>query len=262
VIVEFFGPPGSGKTTFSLTLADRLRASGYPASLRLSARPGEEVLAIGPHGEEEPSASYNTTARRLVFPAYELIAKAKAGGWSKASPNGRVANMLSQALPQGQILRSLRMRQYLLRLSNVWSQACGSQDIWIFDQAYIQAVASIALVQPSMTDESIVALLQAAPQADIAIRLEAPLGDLELRLGRRHRNLGRFGRLFEETSVGVREHTALAKRIDGLLQRLDRRALALSSVEDETFEVNIGIAERVTLNAFTGKTNNVTGMRR
>ncbi len=248
MIIEFFGPPGSGKTTFSLTLADRLRAGGYSASLRLSARPREEVLTIVPNGDEEPT--FRTAARRLIFPAYELIAKA--GGWSKTPSNGRVASMLSQALPQGQILRSLRMRQHLMRLSNVWSQACTSQDIWIFDHAYIQAVASIALVQPSMTDESIVALLQAAPQADIAFRVEAPISDLEVRLGRRHRHMGGLGRMFEETSVGVQEHAALAKRIEGLLRRLDRQVLALRSVEDETFEENIGIAERATLNAFTG----------
>jgi hypothetical protein len=256
VIIEFFGPPGSGKTTFSLTLADRLRAQGYPASLRLSARPGEEVLATGPHGEEEPSGSFRTAARRLIFPAYELIAKA--GGWSThASPNGRVASMLSKALPQGQILRSLRMRQYLYRLSNVWAQAGRSQDIWIFDQAYIQAVASIALVQPGMKDESVVALLQAAPQADIAFRVEAPLNELEARIGRRHRSIGGFGRLLEETSVGVQEHAALAHRIEGLLRRLDRQVLALNSVDDETFEENIGIAERATLNAFAGPTRQI-----
>lgn len=250
MIIEFFGPPASGKTTFSLTLADRLRAGGYSASLRLSARPGEQVMAIGPNGDEEPSASFRTAARRLIFPAYELIAKA--GGWSKTSRDGRVAGMLSQALPQGQILRSLRMRQYLLRLSNVWSQADRSPDIWIFDQAYIQAVASIALVQPRMTDEAILALLQAAPHADIAFRLDAPVGDIEARIGRRHRHLGGLGRMLEETSVGVLEHAVLAKRIEGLLLRLDRQVLALSSVDDDTFEDNIGIAERAALNAFSG----------
>jgi hypothetical protein len=250
VIVEFFGPPGSGKTTLSLMLANRLRADGFPASLRLSARPGEEVLPTGPQDDEESSASFRTAARRLIFPAYELIART--GRWSKTSPNGRVASMLSQALPQGQILRSLRMRQYLLRLSNIWSQACRSPDIWIFDQAYIQAVASIALVQPSMTDESIVALLQTAPQADIVFRVEAPINDLEIRLRRRHRHIGGLGRMFEETSVGVREHVALAKRIEKLLQRLDRQVLALNTVDDETFEENIGIAERATLSAFSG----------
>ena len=153
-------------------------------------------------------------------------------------------------------MRSLRMRQYLLRLSNVWSQASRSPDIWIFDQAYIQAVSSISLVQPSMTDESIVALLQTAPQADIVFHVEAPINDLEIRLGRRHRNIGGLGRLSEETNVGLREHAALANRIEKLLQRLDRQVVALSSV-DETFEENIGIAERATLNAFTGHTRQI-----
>jgi len=254
VIIEFFGPPGSGKTTLSLTLADRLRAHGFPASLRLSARPGEVAFTTEHRDNEEPSASFTTAARRLIVPAYELIARS--GGWSKASPDGRVARMLSQALPQGQILRSLRMRQYLLRLSNVWSQASSSPDIWIFDQAYIQAIASIAMLQPSMTDESIVALLQTAPQADIVFHVEAPINDLEIRLGRRHRNIGGLGRLSEETTVGLREHAALANRIEKLLRQRDRQVLALSSVE-ETFEENIGIAERATLSVFSGHTRQI-----
>lgn len=254
MIIEFFGPPGSGKTTLSLTLADRLRARGLPASLRLSARPGEAVLTTDRRDNEEPSASFKTAARRLIVPAYELIART--GGWSKASRDGRVARMLSQALPQGQILRSLRMRQHLLRLSNVWSQASSSPDIWIFDQAYIQAIASIAMLQPSMTDESIVALLQTAPQADIVFHVGAPINDLEIRLGRRHRNIGGLGRLSEETNVGLREHAALANRIEKLLQRLDRQVLALNSV-DAKFEENIGIAERASLSAFSGHTRQI-----
>jgi hypothetical protein len=58
--------------------------------------------------------------------------------------------------------------------------------------------------------------------------------------------------MLEETSAGVREHAVLARRIEGLLRRLDREVVALASVDNETFEENIGIAERVTLNAFTG----------
>jgi RecA/RadA recombinase len=42
VIIEFFGPPGAGKTTFSHSLAARLRDAGYTVEVHLSARPGEE----------------------------------------------------------------------------------------------------------------------------------------------------------------------------------------------------------------------------
>jgi len=41
------------------------------------------------------------------------------------------------------------------------------------------------------------------------------------------------------------------------LRRLDRQVLALNSVDDETFEENIGIAERATLNAFAGPTRQI-----
>ena len=41
MIIELFGPPAAGKTTFARTLATRLRDLGHPVELMLSYRPSE-----------------------------------------------------------------------------------------------------------------------------------------------------------------------------------------------------------------------------
>ena len=45
MIVELFGPPGVGKTTFACAVADRLRERGRDVKLVLSYRPSEDPLA-------------------------------------------------------------------------------------------------------------------------------------------------------------------------------------------------------------------------
>jgi DNA polymerase III delta prime subunit len=241
LIVEFFGPPGSGKTTFALALSDRLRKGGHPVTLRLSARPGEKSPGAARPGEDDTSAPLSAAARRLMGPAYELLVSAA----QRPGPpsGGRVASVLTHALPRGQIFRSLRMRQYLVRLSNAWSQAARNRNVWIFDQAYIQAVASIVMVQPPMTDEAIAALLEVAPHCDLAIRVEAPPDDIETRLGRRRRQIGGVGRLFEETLGDVSDQAALAERIEGLLRRRRRQVLSLRSGDAEAMGEHVEMAE-------------------
>jgi hypothetical protein len=244
LILEFFGPPGSGKTTFAIGLANHLRAAGYPVVLRLSARPGEN----SPAGAPSPQP-FSDAFRRLVVPACELmfnVAKKP-----NASGSGRVASELTQALPQGEIFRALRMRQYLARLSNAWAQAARTRKIWIFDQAYIQAIASIAEVQPGIDDATIGGLLDVVPQSDLAIRVEAPVKDIESRISRRMELAGRVGRLFEERRSDAPEQTALAQRIDGLLGRRGRQVLSLNSADGELLDDHVRKAERAIVAQFS-----------
>jgi len=73
MIIELFGPPGAGKTTFARTLAARLRERGHTVDLILSYRPAE----LSPH---EIRSSSNLSAqqissmiRRLIRPLAEML---------------------------------------------------------------------------------------------------------------------------------------------------------------------------------------------
>lgn len=237
MIVEFFGPPGAGKTTLALRLADRLRAKGLKVTLRLSSRPGENAAAeLGSNGGAPGPLSAAT--RRLALPAYELLANAG----TRAQSDGGTAGLLTAALPRKQLLRWLRMRQYLMRLSNVWAKAESSREIWLFDQAYVQAAAVIALAQPNMTDERLRALLDATPQADLTVHTTAPAHEIERRLARRWKSIGAVGRLFEENLGDAHEQCALAKRIAQLL-RPRRGVLSLDSADGQALDHCAEIAE-------------------
>ena len=74
MIVEFFGPPGAGKTTFAQALAARLREGGQKVDVHLSARPGEDRAISAFNGEASTRQNLIDPLRRLGRPLAQLIA--------------------------------------------------------------------------------------------------------------------------------------------------------------------------------------------
>jgi hypothetical protein len=131
------------------------------------------------------------------------------------------------------------MRQYLVRLSAAWREARNSRHIVIFDQGYVQAILSILLSQAPLPDEDVVTMLVAAPPSDLAIHVNAPMGEIERRLKLRGEAIGRLGRMFESELGAAPDHVHAAQRLDAGLKRIGRTVLEVDSANAKMLGVEI-----------------------
>ena len=239
MIIELFGPPGAGKTTFALALGQRLRSDGYDVRVRSSARPGEEGTA-GHCCVTGPTGRWFDPARRLARPVREMIA-AISGPAEDVRRRERVDALVSMVPPIG-LIRSLRERQYLIRLSAAWGGAQSVGSVTIFDQGFVQWIALILLFLPEMTKDGLAAALEAAPTSDLAIRLDAPVAEIERRLVQRSRAIGKIGGLFESNLGGSLDQTRAAKRLFEGLAWSGRKVLTVESADQGTLEAGVELA--------------------
>src|SRR5438105_10410423 len=144
MIIELFGPPGSGKTTFARALAARLRERGHTLDLILSQRSAERSSHLIGSAPDSPTQQISSMMRRAVPPFAELMTMTRHpfGIWQDVG----TALTLIKILPPSSPLWSLRLGQYLSRLSRSWLNASSSGHIVLFDQAFVQAVCSLVLL--------------------------------------------------------------------------------------------------------------------
>lgn len=240
MIVEFFGPPGAGKTTCARALAARLRDGGQAVDVHLSARPGEECAISAFNGKASTRRNLIDPLRRLGRPLAQLIALRIAGAQASDSST----DMLVANLPGGHQIAALRMRQYLVRLSATWRSARNSERIAIFDQGYVQAVSSILLAMERASDDDVMAMLLVTPPSDLAIRIEAPITDIEGRLRRRGQTIGRLGRFFESNLGKPTDHAHVADRLQSGLRRAGRVVLRVNSADEQPLAIDLERARR------------------
>ena len=128
-----FGPPGVGKTT---SLA-RLPPGCGTAAMALS-----WCSATGRRRSCRRLAGRlsSTSPCRSAPPDPAALESFAVVGRSGASDEARASAELARLLVPRNVFWSLRLRQYMLRLSRTWRAAAQANEIVLFDQGFVQAV--------------------------------------------------------------------------------------------------------------------------
>ena len=234
MIVEFFGPSGVGKTTLACRLATQLRERGCDVSLALSYRPSEQPRSMA---DTALARQRMSALRRVARPIVESFRMA-----NHLPADSREAHAAAsvETLSAPHTILSVKLHQYMLRLARRWRDAVSACEIVLFDQAFVQAVCTFASLAPVADIERIGAVLDALPQPDLLVRLEAPLTIVESRLAERRRRQSVVERLFEldlETNLRAIE---IADRVYDFLQKRDWPMVGVESVDERSLHEAAG----------------------
>jgi thymidylate kinase len=216
MIIELFGPQGVGKTTFARALSAELRERHQIVDLVLSYRPAERLRPDPSINHPAPDRA-TAVAIRLMRPVVELLTMTRHP--SAYSYDVNTTSNLLRILPPKTLLSSIRLSQYILRLSRSWHRASESNHIALFDQAFVQAVCSLVLFSRAADETSIARALDVIPRPDMLIQLGAPPNILGARLRDRRRLQSLIERMLEiDPKVNIE-----AIRVFGQLHDLLRR---------------------------------------
>ncbi|SRR5882724_2729416 len=241
MIIELFGPPGAGKTTFARALAARLREQGHTVDLILSHRPAEcSPSEISSSDFQAQQLSW--VIRRLARPFAEILTMARHP--FALAHDVREARKLIKIMPPSHSLWSLRLAQYLSRLSRAWFQASNTDHIVLFDQAFVQAVCSLALLC-GVTDEFLIShALDEIPQSDLRVLLYAPAEIVEARLRDRQRIESRVERLLEMNLATSLKSLAIIGCLHELLGKKGRRVTNAASLDQHSLQEAVERVEK------------------
>jgi thymidylate kinase len=241
MIIELFGPPGAGKTTFARALASRLQERGEAVDLILSFRPAER-LSSNPGAVAASPRRTVAVARRLTRPIVELLSMTR-HPFAHTNDVSTTSNLI-RILPPKSLLWSIRLSQYILRLSHSWHQASKADHVVLFDQAFVQTVCSLVMFCCDADEALIATALASIPRPDLLIRLNAPQETLWARLRDRERLQSLIERMFEadlKTNIEARQ---ICARLYGLLRKRGQSVTCVNSFDARSLKDAVNKIER------------------
>lgn len=252
MIIEFFGPPGSGKTTFAHALAEQLRGKGYHAKVALSYKPSTRVGSL-----DLGIVLFITRIASAILSTLRILLSLRG-----------IANDLSISLsmvrlitPKKRIWRA-RIWRYILHLSHCWSRAKQSPDIIIFDQGYVQAIGSLAIFNGRTDNDVLATALSLAPRADLTIRLVVPSAVVENRLRQRIKHQPPAERAFEADLNVNMLSVDVFESINDLLATSGRKIIPVDNVDCQSKFKGICTVEKQVISALSRMDGGLAGRDR
>ncbi|TIW22283.1 MAG: exopolysaccharide biosynthesis protein [Mesorhizobium sp.] len=225
MIIELFGPAGSGKTTFANALAKHLHDHGYVAKVTLCYLPRDRGGGWDRFGI---FAVISRVSSAILITVLALLSSF----WQNSDISS--ANKLVRTIPPKSLIRRILIWQYIVRLSRCWTQAQGSTNIIIFDQGFVQAIGSLAMFNGAADDRLIVRALESTPRADLVVGMAVPRDVVEARLQTRMMHEPPAERFLEVDVAGNMQFFDVFEKIGNVLRSAQRSNVSVGAVDEQS----------------------------
>lgn len=150
-----------------------------------------------------------------------------------------ISSSMLKAIPPQKLIWRARIWQKIVNLSHRWDQARQSREITIFDQGYVQAVASLAAFHGCVDNVAIARALKITPAADFTCRLVLPRSTVETRLRERMMLQAPAERILEADFDASMRAFGVFQHIDDILGASDRKTISVETLDEQSLAESV-----------------------